>query len=94
MIATGDQSEPQRPDAERRRKPRPGQGTRCEFSYRVGKLAYEAYRAAGGGRDIISGEPLPTWLQLEQVAREAWHAAADAVWSDCVAMYRSRGGVL
>ena len=94
MLAAGDQLEPKSPDAGQRRKPWPGKGTQCEFSYRVGKLAYEAYRAAGGGRGIISGEPLPTWQHLEQVAREAWHAAADAVWSDCVAMYRSRGGVL
>ena len=63
-------------------------------SYRVGKLAYEAYCSACGGRDFNTGAQLLPWANLEQDVREAWHAAADSVWNDCVALYFSRGGAL
>lgn len=59
-------------------------------SYRVGKVAYEAYSDCAGGRSLVSGEPLPMWAQMSTQMREAWHAAADAVWNDCVALHSSR----
>ena len=95
MIRVVNHEEPRRNDSEQKPSPRPSEGVAGEVSYRVGKLAYEAFRAAAGGRrSLFANLPLPPWSLLKQEAREAWHAAADAVWNDCVAMHRSRGGVL
>lgn len=92
MMSTADQLEPEHPRTRLQRLLRPGQNIGDLVSYRVGKLAYEAYCAAAGNRDFNSGAPLLPWAHLEQEFREAWHAAADAVWNDCVALHRSRGG--
>lgn len=45
----------------------------------LGDVAYEAYRQTTGGRSLVSGAPLPGWLDLPEDIREAWRAAADAV---------------
>ena len=94
MTPTADQLEPEQPRTRLQRLLRSRQHAGEFFSYRVGKVAYEAYCAAVGGRDFNSGAPLLPWAHLEQELREARHAAADAVWNDCVALHRSRGGVL
>lgn len=90
-MPTADQLEPEHTRARLQRRQRPGQNLGDILSYRVGKLAYEAYFAAMGGMDFNSGAPLLPWAHLEQELREAWHAAADAVWNDCVALHRARG---
>ena len=43
-----------------------------------GRAAYEAYRAASGGRSLVSGDPLPGWDDLRPDIRKAWDAAAIA----------------
>lgn len=44
-----------------------------------GRVAYEAYCKASGGKSLVSGAPLPAWDALCQEIRDAWDAAADAV---------------
>lgn len=43
----------------------------------LGRLAYERYAAAGGGRSLASGAVLPAWVDLSQAIRAAWMAAVD-----------------
>lgn len=44
-----------------------------------GKVAYEAYCNATGGRSLISGAELPTWEKLDARIQNAWVEAAAAV---------------
>jgi hypothetical protein len=44
-----------------------------------GQVAYEAYRAAAGGRSLAAGDPLPEFEDLPAAIRRAWEAVADAV---------------
>ena len=45
----------------------------------LGKVAYEAYSAAAGGKSLVSGVPLPEWYQVDPIIRDAWNKTADAV---------------
>lgn len=45
----------------------------------LGEDAYQAYWHHSGGKSLVSGETLPTWLGLPAATQEAWEAAADAV---------------
>lgn len=49
----------------------------------LGKVAYEAYLEACGGRSLVSGDELPDWDGQSEVIRYAWNHVADAVlrWS-------------
>lgn len=44
-----------------------------------GKLAYEGYSAASGGRSLATGDELPPWPELQPDIQGAWDAAAGAV---------------
>lgn len=44
-----------------------------------GKIAYEAYLKAVGGRSLITGDVLPVWEALHGDVRGAWESAAQAV---------------
>lgn len=46
---------------------------------RLGKVAYDAYRATTGGHSAVTGQPLPEWEDQSEQIREAWSAAARAV---------------
>jgi hypothetical protein len=45
----------------------------------LGDVAYEAYRLSVNGRSVVTGDPLPVWLDLPEPIRAAWRAAAGAV---------------
>lgn len=44
-----------------------------------GKANYEGYRAASGGKSLVSGGPIPGWDRLPPEIQHAWDAGADAV---------------
>ena len=44
----------------------------------LGKLAYQAYAAAVGGRSV-TGAVLPPWEELGDRIQTAWEVAAEAV---------------
>lgn len=44
-----------------------------------GQLAYDAYVRQAGGVSLVSGEPLPGWLDQEPEIQECWRAAAVAI---------------
>ena len=43
---------------------------------RSAQIAYEAYREAGGGGHPVTGEPLPSWVDLVIDERRAWLRAS------------------
>ena len=45
----------------------------------AGRVAYDAYRDAAGGRSLVTGDPLPSFEQLPPQIRAAWEVAAQAV---------------
>lgn len=45
----------------------------------LGKIAYEAYCEASGGKSLINNADLPTWEEQRPEISEAWTAAAQAV---------------
>lgn len=45
----------------------------------LGMIAYGAYAEKSGGRSLVTGDPLPGWLQMPMVIQDAWTAAAAAV---------------
>lgn len=45
----------------------------------LGRLAYEAYVAAVGGRSAVTGDPLPDFAATPDLVRRGWRAAADAL---------------
>ena len=54
----------------------------------LGKIAYDRYFEACGGRSLISGQTLPAWDQQDERIQEAWSLAAQAVadqfrWAFC-----------
>ena len=44
-----------------------------------GRVAYDAYRDAAGGRSLVTGDPLPSFDELPAQIRAAWEVAAQAV---------------
>lgn len=46
----------------------------------MGQIAYEAYCEQSGGVSLISGAKLPCWDEQKLEIKEAWAAAALAVW--------------
>ena len=42
----------------------------------LGRAAYEAYSHHADGRSLVTGDPLPVWLELPEEIRAAWVAAA------------------
>lgn len=44
-----------------------------------GKVAYDAYCKAAGGKSLVSGQKLPEFEEQPAQIRAAWEAAADAV---------------
>ena len=40
-----------------------------------GRVAYDAYRDAAGGRSLVTGDPLPSFDELPAQIRAAWEAA-------------------
>jgi len=44
-----------------------------------GKIAYEAYCKATGGKSLISGDELPAWEALKPEIQNAWTQAGLAV---------------
>jgi len=49
----------------------------------LGKAAYMAYCQASDNKSLVSGAELPTWEDQKPEIREAWRAAADAVYMLC-----------
>lgn len=49
-----------------------------------GQVAYEAYCAAGGGKSLVSGAPLPAWDEQDERIRVAWNRAGAAVCDDII----------
>jgi hypothetical protein len=47
-----------------------------------GRIAYEAYSDAIGGRSFVTNTPLPPWDEVDPLIRKAWIAAAQAVLND------------
>ncbi len=44
-----------------------------------GKIAYDAYSQASGGKSLITAQTLPDWDDLPRAIRAAWQEAARAV---------------
>jgi hypothetical protein len=47
---------------------------------KLGSIAYEAYRSFSDGKSLISGQPIPDYDKLPQPIKDAWMAAAKAVY--------------
>lgn len=47
----------------------------------LGRLAYEAYLEACGGRSLVSGDELPEWDDQSPEIKAAWDHVGDAVLS-------------
>jgi hypothetical protein len=45
----------------------------------LGKLAYEAYLEACGGRSLVTDAPLPPWEDQDPAIQRAWTHVADRV---------------
>lgn len=59
-----------------------------------GRIAYEAYSQATGGRSLVTSQTLPEWDDLPPAIRAAWREAAKAVRDatrDAVAIQHERG---
>ncbi len=59
-----------------------------------GRIAYEAYSQAAGGRSLVTSQTLPEWDDLPLTIRAAWREAAKAVHEatrDAVAIQHERG---
>jgi len=44
-----------------------------------GQIAYEGYYEYSGGKSLVSGATIPHWPDMPKAIREAWEAAAMAV---------------
>ena len=44
------------------------------------RAAYEAYCNYTGGRSLVTGDLLPTWINLKPEIKNAWLCAARAAW--------------
>lgn len=49
------------------------------YEEELGATAYRAYFDKCGGKSLISGAPLPAWMDQSVAIREAWIEAAHAV---------------
>lgn len=49
-------------------------------NYTRAKIAYEAYRKESRGRSLVSGDILPAFDELSEAIKDAWWAAADALY--------------
>ncbi|MET1083302.1 MAG: hypothetical protein ABWY12_09690 [Burkholderiales bacterium] len=47
--------------------------------FQLGQIAYTAYCESAGGVSLITGDKLPTFLNLKADIQNAWIAAAKAV---------------
>lgn len=47
----------------------------------LGQIAYEAYGQVTEFKNF-RGDPMPEWPDLPDKIREAWEAAAEAIWSE------------
>lgn len=45
----------------------------------LGRIAYEAYASATGGKSLITDDTLPSWGDLPEEVIGAWQASATAV---------------
>lgn len=45
------------------------------------RVAYNGYRNYTGGKSLVSNQPIPEWESLNPKIKEAWGAAADAMYS-------------
>jgi hypothetical protein len=55
-----------------------------------GKLAYDAYAAAAGGRSLVTGDDLPPWINLSDQLKTCWITAARTVVFQAEADARAR----
>lgn len=47
--------------------------------FQLGQIAYTAYRDDAGGKSLITGDEIPTFINLRVDMQNAWIAAARAV---------------
>ena len=47
-------------------------------SAEAGEAAYNGYLESCGGKSLVSGAPLPTWVDQAPEIQKAWRAAAQA----------------
>lgn len=51
---------------------------------------YEAYRAATGGKSVVTGADLPDWVEVGDAVQEAWRAVARLAENRMEEEFRSR----
>ena len=47
--------------------------------FQLGQIAYTAYRDDTGGKSLVTGDEIPTFINLRVDLQNAWIAAAKAV---------------
>ena len=52
---------------------------RTMSDFQLGQVAYTAYRDHTGGKSLITGDEIPTFVNLRVDMQNAWIAAAQAV---------------
>jgi hypothetical protein len=53
----------------------------------LGRVAYDGYLSASGGKSLVSGAPLPSFEEQPAEIKAAWIAAANAVCKRFGAIY-------
>ncbi len=53
------------------------------------RVGYEAYKAAAGGRSLVTGDVLPPFDDLSEAVKKGWRAAACEIIQEIAAEIRS-----